>query len=169
MKSILQKKILIISVLFFFFSAFMFFYLYKATLQNKSEAEAMKKIWQEEETKRENSKTVLNLLNSLAKERSMLDSHFILSSDAVPFLNSIENSAKSAGAKAELISIDIPKSDQLLAVKARTIGSFDSLYKFISLLENSKYNMKFDYLDIRKSEKDSWTLELGIKLLSFIN
>ena len=94
----------------------------------------------------------------------------------MPFLDTIEALALKAKAKAEVILVDVPKNTTTLVVEVRAEGSFDGVYKFLNLLENSPYEIEFISVDMQKSgvsdpknkEPSKWTSSLKIRLLSFI-
>lgn len=176
MQSIIQKKQLIFSLLFFIISCFIFWFLYKNININKERAQLAEEKWHEEQTKKDSIKSVVTFLNTIESDRMSLENHFVKSSDVVPFLNMIEVVGNRAETKTEVISVDVSKENVSLVVDIKASGSFESIYKLIALLENSPYNLEFISANIKKNtigellqDKNKWTATFKIKLLSFIN
>jgi hypothetical protein len=174
MQFIIQKKSLILSIIFFVFFSFVFVFLYK-DINNKKEAiQIAQEKWQTEATRRENIKLLIDSVESIKTERTLLDTHFVQSSDVVPFLDTIEGLAKNVGANAEVISVDVVKDNSSLVVQMSASGSFETIYKLILLLENSPYDLEFILVDIKNLNSSikkipQWTATFQIKLLSFLN
>ena len=174
MKFILQKKSLILSIILFIFFSFVFIFLYKDINNKKEMIQIAQERWQAEASRRENVKSLLNSVQSIKTERTLLDTHFVQSSDIVPFLDTIEELAKNVGANAEVISVDVAKDNLSLVVQMSASGSFETIYRLILLLENSPYNLEFVLVDIKNLDSSikkipQWTATFQIKLLSFIN
>ncbi len=180
MKSIFQKKSLILSIILFFLSCFVFVFLYQNINSKKETIQVAREKWQTEDTRRENMRTLVNYIKAIEPERNSLESHFVRSSDAVPFLDTIEKLAKEVGAKSEVVSVDVNKIDSSLLVEMKAEGSFETIYKLTTLLENSPYDLEFVSVDIQnKKEQDisanrinkaqPWIADFKMKVLSFIN
>ena len=174
MQFIIQKKSLILSIILFIFFSFVFIFLYKDINNKKEMIQIAQERWQAEATRRENVKSLLNSVQSIKTERTLLDTHFVQSSDIVPFLDTIEKLAKNVGANAEVISVDVAKDNLSLVVQMSASGSFETIYRLILLLENSPYNLEFVLVDIKNLDSSikkisQWTATFQIKLLSFIN
>lgn len=171
------KKIpLAISTVLLLLSVFLFFFIYKNIQDsNKIFTEAQTK-WQQEESKRSEIKSLERFLSITAEDRVSLDSHFIRSSDVVPFLDSIEKLAPQVKATTEVTSVDISPGNTSLAVGIKASGTFEGLYKFLTLLENSPYQIEFVSMNMRKIEDETlskgvapqWSAIFKIKLLSFM-
>lgn len=166
---------LLLSLLFLLVSVFSFYSLYFKIKNDNLETDQMFAEWQKDYKQREDTKLLSNFLKNTIEERKLLDSHFAKSSDVVPFLDMLENLASRVGAKAEVLVINVPNDNTGLYVEARAAGSFESLYKFIKLLENSPYETEVTSMNItRVSSSDDaksasgWTINLKIKLISFI-
>ncbi len=122
-------------------------------------------------------RSLANLIDHIESERAVLDTHFVRSSDIVPFLATIESLAQKVGGKAEVTSVDIPQDDSLLVVELKAGGSFEALYKFVMLLENSPYELLFisaniqnpGIQDLPTSGASEWTATFKINLLSFLD
>jgi hypothetical protein len=179
MKFILQKKLLILSILFFLFSCSIFLFLYKVINDNKEISQSTQEKLQTEISRRDSIKALINSVQTISKERAQLDTHFVRSSDVVPFLDTIEKLAKEAGTNAEVTSVGLAADKASLEVEMKAQGDFENIYKLIMLLENSPYNLEFILVSIQNLnteivvEKDTkierWTANFKISLKSFIN
>jgi len=177
MQSIFQKKILILSVIFFIFSCFVFIFLYRMVNNNEEISQLAQEKWQTESTRKENTKSIVNLIKTIEPERALLETHFVQSSDVVPFLNTIEKLAAEVKAKAEVTSVDVENADSSLMVQMEASGSFETIYKLIMLLENSPYDLEFVLVNIQSlntqdtsaKKTSQWTANFKIRLKSFVN
>ncbi|MFA5778057.1 MAG: hypothetical protein WC870_01010 [Candidatus Paceibacterota bacterium] len=173
-----KKKPLIISIVFLLFSCLAFFFLYKEINNNKKIEELAQTEWQNEANRREGIKLLDRSIKTISEERASLESHFAQSSDVVPFLDTLEKLAFSVGAKHEVVSVDISEDKTGLSVGLKASGSFEVIYKFLTLLENSPYELEFTSVDIQKLETQTisakkvvvpqWGAVFKIKLLSFV-
>jgi len=84
----------------------------------------------------------------MTNSQALLETHFIKSSDVVPFLNTIEALGPAVGASAEIDSVDTSPDGASLIVELQASGSFGAVYKFLTLLENSPYELNFLSMDI---------------------
>lgn len=173
MQFIIQKKSLILSVIFFMFSCFVFLFLYRDINSKKEMSQLAQEKWQIENIRRENTKSLINLVKAIEPEKTLLETHFVQSSDVVPFLDTIERLAKEVGGEAEVISINVIEKSLSLVVEMRMEGSFETIYKLITLLENSPYELEFILADIKKMDTlvgktPEWTATFQMKVLSFI-
>ncbi len=180
MKYVFQKKSLVLSVILFIFSCFVFMFLYKNINSNQEMLKISQEKLQIETAYRDNARLLTNSIRAIESERILLDQHFIKSSDVVPFLDMIEKLSKDAGSEAEISSVDILKDTSSLVVDTKVLGSFEEIYKFITLIENSPYNLEFIKVDIKNlnpqdivtnknNNNQKWMATLKIKLLGFIN
>lgn len=173
------KKIpIIISIIFLIFSCSIFFFLYKKVGDNKKNAEEMQTKWYIEEIVRDEIKSLDRSILNTEKERNLLESHFVQGSDVVPFLDKIEQLALAVKIKSEIISVDIPKDKKGLLVSVKVTGGFESIYKYLSLMENSPYELEFISADIKNLNTQAilgksniipqWEAVFKIQLLSFV-
>jgi len=170
-----KKTPFLISIILLFCSCFVFFFLYR-TIQNNNTASADTEVkWQSEQNRRDQIQLLDRLLKDIQTERGLLDTHFARGSDVVPFLNLIEKLAPEVGAKAEVALIDVPKDKSGLVVGINSAGSFEALYKFLTLLENSPYELEFISIDLERlgdvadtKVATNWSGVFKVKLLSFI-
>ncbi len=174
------KKIpLFFAVIFLGASSYTFFFLYQQIDNSKILSEQMQQEWQLEALKRSQIQSLDRLINSTEAERILLDSHFAKSSNVVPLLDTIQKLATAVGAQSEVVSVDLSKDKTgglVFGVKAT--GSFGAVYKFLTLLENSPYELDFISVDIKNTTPQSivdkkvtaseWEGDFRIKLLSFI-
>lgn len=173
-----KKTPLILSVLFLAFSCFVFMFLYGVTVSNQEVYEKKQAEWQNEAARREEVKILERSIQEVENERILLESHFAQSSNVVPFLDTLERLARQAGAlSGEIVSVGTPQ-DGGLQVSMRTEGSFETLYKFVTLLENSPYELELLMLDLKRqgapdtagggTGNSRWEAMLEINLLSFV-
>ncbi|MEK7113700.1 MAG: hypothetical protein AAB873_02635 [Patescibacteria group bacterium] len=177
MQSILQKKSFILALLFFLVSLTILFVLLSVIKGSEVKYKLAEEKWQIENAKREDMGTLKNLLKEVDKEKSLLDSHFIQNPDVVPFLTTVENLAKKVNLQIEVASVNVNEKEPALLVGVKTSGSFGNIYRFITLLENSAYDLVFVSADMktiedglvnRVSKLPEWVATFEIKLLSFM-
>lgn len=172
-----KKVPLIISSILLVVSFLVYFFIYKKINQNNQIFEETQSIWLQEYSKKNEIKSVERYLKTIEEEKALLDSHFIKSSDIVPFLNTIEKLAPQVKASTEVTSVDVLPGNTSLTVGVKASGSFEGLYKFLTLLENSPYQIEFLSMSMRKNEAEiasgdktvpEWSAVFKIKLLSFM-
>ncbi len=173
-----KKMPLFFSIMFLAFACFAFFFLYKEINDNKKISEKKQIEWQSEADRRDEIKLLEGSIKDISKEKTLLESHFAQSSDVVPFLSTIEQLALSIRAKIEVVSVDILKDNTGLLVGLKASGSFETIYKFLTLLENSPYELEFVSMDMqnlstqtvsnKKVVNRQWEAFFKVKLLSFI-
>lgn len=131
-------------------------------------------MWQNEAIRREEINILDETLKELKSERVELESSFARKSDVVPLLNTIESMANAVSAKASISSVEVSRDNNFLVVNVRASGSFESLYKFLTLLENAPYQIDFSNVDFRRTVGDVvyneilWEGSFGLRVLSFI-
>lgn len=172
------KLALPLSVVFFVFSCTAFYFLYQKINKNNIIAEENNIVWQNEANRRDILSSMDRSIKAIAPEIAQLETHFAESSDVVPFLDSIENAAKMVGVKAEVASVEVPKDGVVLVVAMNVMGSFEQMYKFLTLLENSPYQIEFNKVEIKRNSeldipllvntKSAWSGFFKMSLLSFI-
>ena len=173
-----KKMPLILSILFMVSSFFVLFFLYGQINNNKKISEQIQAEWQTEKIRRNEARSLDRLVLAIGKEKILLESHFTQSSNIVPLLNTIEQLSLKVGAKSKVTSVDISKDKTILMVAVGTSGSFNAVYKFLMLLENSPYELEFASINMqREAELDvitnkvkelKWQTVFKIRLLSFI-
>lgn len=164
-----KKVPLVLSVSLLVISLVGLMLLLRGINQNKVAAETARAEWQAEALRRYELKSLDTLLKNAEAERKELDTHFATRENVVPFLDSIEDLARRAGASPEVVSIDETPDKNSLFVIIRAEGSWSAVYKFLELLENSAYELEFIAADIgKKPESADWEASFKIKLLTFI-
>lgn len=181
MQNYFKKISLLLAIIFFAFCLAAFFFLYKKINSNNTGV-AQSVIELGNEIKERNRIETLNYsIELIKKDKALFETHFAQSSDIVPFLDSLEALGSQAGAKAEVTSVDILKDGTGLMAGVKTSGNFESLYKFLMLLENFPYELEFVKIDMQKeavagdktatdsvAPEPKWRADFSIKLLSFI-
>lgn len=172
------KIALPLSVLFFIASCLIFSFIHTQIDKNNSLAEENNIVWQSEANRRNVLSTMDHSIKVIAPEIMQLETHFAQSSDVVPFLNLIENTARKVGAKAEVLSVDVPVDGKVLSVAMNASGHFEEVYKFLTLLENFPYQLEFISVDVKRSggfdvpvfkgTRPEWSAFIKINLLSFV-
>ncbi|MFZ3011551.1 MAG: hypothetical protein WA060_00940 [Minisyncoccia bacterium] len=178
MKKNLQKILLGVSIILFVIFSLAFVFLFKKINDNYKETNQNTIAWMEEERKREDIVSLGQSLQEIIDDKTLLETHFAKSSDVVPFLDNIEKLAPKAGVQIEVDSVNIKNNNTGLVVGLKASGSFGAIYKFLTLLENSPYQLDFTSMHISKVQtgdtpgkntKDSrWEGIFKIQLLSFI-
>ena len=161
-----------ISVVFLILSGLLFFLVFQKIDENKMSAREAEHAWQQEEARRLEIRSLDILLREAQADRTELDSHFARSSNVVPLLDSIEELARNVGADPEVVAVESPPGGKELFVIVRADGSFEAIYKFLELLENSPYELELITADIgRQGSADAvsgWQASFKMKLLGFI-
>jgi len=178
MQNKFPKIPLFLSAMFFLFSFFTLFYFFQEINNNNEESQLKEIEWQTEMLRRDEIKMLDRSIKIIEIERKELETHFAKSSDVVPFLDTIERLAPQVGAKAEVVSVDIGEDKVSLIVGMKASGTFEGIYKFLTLLENSPYELEFVSIDIQKRDVlntsdqnqigSRWNATFKIRLLSFI-
>ena len=171
-----KKGPLFISIALLVLACLIFFFLLQRINNNHETADQAEMEWQTETARKEEIKSLDRLLKTEEVDRTMIDTHFIQSSDVVPFLDTAEELASQVGARAEVVSVRIASDNKSLLVGLRAEGTFESLYKLLILMENSSYQLELSSLDMEKREGSdfsesssrAWRASFEIKLLSFI-
>jgi len=179
MQNNFKKTPLFLSILLLIFFCVAFFFLNRLINNQVATSDKILSEWQKEASRREEIKSLNRSIQTIENEKSLIETHFAQSSNIVPFLDTIEGLAPKVGAQAEVTSVDIAKDNTGLMVGIKLSGSFESIYKFLLLLENSPYELEFVSMDIQKTlikvdpnskvKTFPWEAVFKIKLLSFIN
>ncbi|MBI3888284.1 hypothetical protein HY311_00635 [Candidatus Nomurabacteria bacterium] len=167
MKNNFPKTQLIFSALLFVVLSVVFVFLYKKINNNNQVAQEGMTKWGEEAARRNETTSLNSSLQKIAPDLGMLETHFAKSSDVVPFLDTLEKLAPKVGVTTEISSVDALPGNAGLSVGMKASGSFESVYKFLTLLENSPYELDFLSMDMQKVDK-KWEVTFKINLLSFV-
>lgn len=161
-----------LSLVFVALSCTLLFLVFQKIDENKTKFRATELEWQKEASRRLELKSLGILLRQTTAERAEIGSHFARPSNVVPFLDSVEEMARSVGADPEVVAVETPPGSSDLFVVVRADGRFESIYKFIELLENSPYELEFTLLNIERKNLDDtgaeWGAYLKMKLLSYL-
>ncbi|MDQ3245069.1 MAG: hypothetical protein M3P22_01870 [bacterium] len=150
-----------------------FYFIYKKTNDNKTITKTSYEEWQKEDERREIIKSLDRSLKKIEVEKQALESHFVSSKDVVPFLNFFEKSGTLVGADTEVSSVSVAIDNSAILVDLKTNGSFEAVYKYITLIENSPYELEIVSFTLNKgneseSSSSTWNAIFKIKLLSFL-
>ena len=175
MKNHSLKILIYVSVIVFVLSCSVFIFLYSEIKQNNQNAELGTIAWQTETVRSSEINTLNSELEQVSDERVLLNSHFIQSSNVVPFLNTVEQLGSSVGSDIQITAVDTGTNKNQLIVSLVAKGSFGQVYKFLTLLENSQYEITFNSMDLHKEVAPSasvkstdWEGDFQIQLLSFV-
>jgi hypothetical protein len=170
-------KYLILSIGIFIISILVFSFVY-IKIKNYDEMSKQVLLKWKTQLSKNNEVTLLNRSIRTTKEgKILLEPNFVQSSNEVSFLDSLERLALSVGAEAEIISVNVLPEIPSLVLDLKANGSFDSIYKFLLLLENSPYELDIISANIKRSTSQNiaegknfikWEVLLKIKLLSFL-
>ena len=156
------------------FSSFVFYFILKQINDSKKSTSLIHEEWRQEEDRREVIKSLDRSIKEIDLEKKSIESHFVSSKDVVPFLDFFEQSALKVNAETEVSSVSVPIENDSILVDLKTKGSFESLYKYITLLENAPYELEISSFVLSKENSNvltgniAWSLSLKIKLLSFV-
>jgi hypothetical protein len=167
-----KKGPVLLALLFLALSCFGLWYVLKSISENKAVAKEALLVWEKEESRRNELKSLDAFISKTEADRAQLDLHFAQSSNVVPFLDSLEELGQLAGAKSEVMSVEVPKDGGGLVVAVEAKGNFGEVYKFLELLENSPYELEFLNADIGRTgegeTKAAWEGLFKIRLLTFM-
>ena len=165
-----KKEPLIFSLIFFAIALAAFLFLYNQVLGNRESAENSELSFREEAARREEVRSIERFAEEIQADKVKLDSHFAVSSNVVPYLDTLESLGKQVSAKPEVVTVDVTKDKTSLILNMRAAGTFEAVYKFLLLLENSPYELEFTSVELRKTGEGagSWEGNFKIKLLAFI-
>ena len=166
-----SKTPLFLSILFFLFSCLISVFFYRTIDSKSKDSQLKEEEWQNETYRRDEIKMLDNSVKIMEKERAQLETHFAQSSNVVPFLDTIEGLALKVGIEAKVTSVDILTNHSGLVVGVKASGTFNGLYKFLTLLENSLYELKLIGVNMRQGTGATvlkWDAVFQIKLLSFV-
>lgn len=178
MKNYFPKIPLLLSITFFAILVAAFMFSFQQINNENLEAQLKEGEWHNETERREEIKSLNRSIKIIETEREKLETHFARSSDIVPFLDTIEGLAPKVGVKAEVSSVNILEDHSGLLVVMAAAGTFEGVYKFLILLENSPYELEFTGIDMQRQvgvftgpkgkQVPIWGATFKIKLLSFV-
>ena len=172
MKKLLQKMF---PVLLFIILCLIFLFIYQQIILTKSAYKDIETEWSKEAQRRIGIKLLNNSFLKIENDKKILDEHFAQSSNIVPFLDTIEKLGKDVGVKVEVSSVSVSEKNKNLNIELKGVGNFESIYKFILLLENAPYELDFYSFEVKKNlnaqdlnKSTIWTTDLKMRLLSFV-
>ena len=179
MQNKFKKISLSVSIIVFLLLGVSFFLLYKKIENNIGISKQAQIDLQTEMGKREEIKNFNDSFKSIAEDKTLFETHFVQSSNIVPFLNTIGQMASSVGTKLEVSSIEVAEDNTGLIMEMNDTGSFLQVYKFTTLLENSPYELEFSSVDMttpppqqtdknKNAKGNVWQAVFKMKLISFI-
>jgi Tfp pilus assembly protein PilO len=176
MRKICKKYILYI-ITFFLVVVVGFSLLYLKLKKNHDELKEINTEYNQEQERRKEVKFLNDVLSEIEEEINYFNSHFVIDSEIVGFFGEIEEIAKNVGVEAEVVSVGEPSPYQSgVTVGVDFSGDFESVYKFVLLLENSKYELKIESIRIVKETYaqeeltyTSWKGDLVLRVTSFIS
>ena len=168
---------LVVSILVLILLCGIFFFLFKEIKNNIRISEERQTDLQKEIIRRGDIKNFNNSFKTIEADKILFETHFVQSSDIVTFLDTIEKMASSVGTSPEVSSLEVAKDGNGLVLAMKNVGSFSQIYKFITLLENSPYELELTSVEMHVLKKDDtqknsvkevkWEANLKIKLISF--
>lgn len=171
-----KNKHIIFSFLFLLIAILICIFLYIETNNLQEKIAVSNEKWQNENIKRNNAQALAEFLEKVKDKKDSLESHFVRSSDIVPVLGTIENLALRTGSIMEVISVNLSKDGNYLELMLKAEGNFESLYKFMLLLENSPYQVSISNFGLllsnaepEKGKLPMWTANLSISLSGLLS
>lgn len=98
---------------------------------------------------------------------AVLESAFLSESVFVDFLNNFEDIAKKAGAKFKAKGASLPDSSGRAQISFEISGSFESIAKFLTLLDTIRYSGIINKFSLFKDSDDSGLLTASADYLLF--
>lgn len=97
-------------------------------------------------------------LSSLAADEAFFGSYFVSTTTVVSFLESIEATGESLGARVEVASVT-PGSPTRLSVAVRITGSFSAVMRTVGAIEHAPYDITVANLtvDTNAASEGAWT------------
>ena len=155
MKYGFKKNFIVLAIILFLLSGIAFWFLYREIQKNNDSAEKTLTEWQTEDSRRNEIKTIMRSVATIQQNNEIIGTHFANSTNLVPFLDTIDSFAPKVGAEDEITSVDILPDTKELIVGIKVLGNFEAIYKFVTLLENSPYEIEFLAVDIQKSSVEN--------------
>lgn len=178
MKPHYKKLSLFLSVVFLGLGCFAFFFLYARIKANIAAAGDANAEWQTKENQREAIQFQKSSIESVAADRAALESHFAVGTNIVPFLDTVESLAARVHATPDVFSVDTLANNTGLMVGLHASGTFDAVYKFLVLLQNSPYEVEFNSVSLEKQDGSdqtpagekpaAWQATIKVRLVSFV-
>lgn len=135
-------------------------------------------------SKKEELGNIAKNLGATLEDYELLRKLFVEAEGSVDFIESIEKTAKSAGLRFEVASVEAEDTEELgalgkdfLVLSINTVGNFKSNMQFIKLLENMPYKVTLSDIMLSKARENSqkigeieikpgeWTMKLKVKVI----
>jgi len=98
--------------------------------------------------------------SNIVKENEKVREYFVVSGEEAVFVSSIEQACSSFGVVCETLSLEESKPNteiaslQILKIKIKTAGEFDSIMSFLKNIEQSKYPIAISEASL--NENSTW-------------
>ena len=120
-------------------------------------------------------------LNVKATDENLqnLNTHFIHTSDPVPFLTTVEDYGRTASVSTKFDAVSAEKKPDRLNVSITAQGTFAAVYRFLSLLEAIPYQIQFTEVNAqsfsasadpnsKQKPQTIWEARISLSVLSII-
>ncbi len=98
----------------------------------------------------------------LEPQLAILDSHFLVGSTTVEFLERLENTAKLTKTSFKINQADAKDN---LRLNFSTQGSFSAINQFLTLLEKFPYALRIERLNLQTGDKGIWRGDFAIMVM----
>ncbi len=180
----LNKKIILICILFLVALSFCIYFFLLIKERNKHASMVEADIATSGVRLLNLEKTKKSVADS-ATTRGEIDAYFVNQAGIADFLSSLESMGPLSGASVAIASVEIndksiadqtDKSAKTLKVSIHVIGDFNQVYNLEKLIENAPYDLdilrsfmvRSDITDSKGKTQTSWNLDMDLELKSFI-
>jgi len=179
MKKNQTKNKLFFSIIFLCLAVFSFVFVYFKINESHNFNKEYLVVLEKEYYSKQELKALNNSIDLLKERKNFLEKYFAFSSNIVPFLDFLEGSAKKTGNRIEISLVDIPEKENNLIVEMKAEGSFESIYRFLKVLEHAPYQidfLSFSFSNVSLNEetleakefKNKWEILIKLKLMTFV-
>ncbi len=159
------QKILILTGILSVCLSFSYVYLYKKIEILSEEIVSVESDLAVANKKVKNKKDTTNVLNKTVNERKKLLSGFVSSEDPTKFLELIESTGKKSGVDVEVQSLNVEskeKESNFIKTVLLVKGDWESVFKFISLLEVFPYMVTISQSTFTSNEDGRWEGQIAL-------
>lgn len=171
------KRTLVISILVFVivFSVDLFFVF--SIYKQRDTVAKMREDFMIELKKEKQLSSIKNTIKMTEKEQTNLNLCFIANNEVVDFIKSIETMSKNAGVSMNIRSVGVGDTEtiressiEILIIEFIIGGSWSNTHNFLSLIENSTYEITINQMSINKisdsmTGKETWKSVFVIKAI----
>lgn len=101
--------------------------------------------------KKENSKALKDQIDEVALIRESTNKHFVNGGEMDSFIDYLEGLGKDAGTEVRIEDFKVSPDDKnTLSVKLSSKGSFNNVMKFLSIIENTQYQVYINKMILGK-------------------